>query len=284
MGGRAPRVQKVRAEADQKARRGKVVGGDRRPVEADAAGLSERLVAERLVGEQPLGTQRGQPMRGQVVQAVGQPAGEERESVRRPVLPDLSHPFGKQCLGLAPRQRREPAGRRAPHRAAEPVGIVQPLQRGVAARTQAAPVRRMGRVALDLDGAPFTRADQHSATGRAFLAHGGVIGRHPGRNLLRLDHVRNQGLDRLGRAADDRRRGSRTQQLEEIASVESAVWARHRLRFALSCHCEGAAFMPRLCPDPWAILYAVHPAGPPPTSPAEPLRITQRSGRESSPR
>ena len=93
---RMPRVQKVGAEADEKTRRGEVVGGDRRPVETDAAGLSEGFIAERLVGEQPLGAQRGQPTCGQVVQAVGQPAGEEREPVGRPIVPDLPHPLGEQ--------------------------------------------------------------------------------------------------------------------------------------------------------------------------------------------
>ena len=58
-------------------------------------------------------------------------------------------------------------------------------------------IDRMGRIALDLDGPPFCGPHDQATAGRAFLTDGGVVGGHPRRDLLGLNHIRNKGFDRL---------------------------------------------------------------------------------------
>ncbi len=138
--------------------------------------------------------------------------------------------------GLLPGGGRElpfPTVARALHRAAQPVGVIQGLHGGMAARTEPAAAHRVQRVAFHLldggnalaellaralDGAHALHdAHQSAATGCAFGACSGVPLLFPRHDFAFRDQQRNQLIGLAATASESR--GRRRQNFDKPASV-----------------------------------------------------------------
>ena len=89
----------------------------------------------------------------------------------------------------------------AHHRRAEAIGIVEPLQRRLAARAERAAVQRVLRISLELDRAAVARLGDDAARGRALAAGRRVVGRDAGNRLVGRYEIRNELSRRLPSSA-----------------------------------------------------------------------------------
>ena len=78
------------------------------------------------------------------------------------------------------------------------IGIVEPLQRRLAARAEPAAIDRRVGIPLELHRPPLANAHTHAAAGRAFAARGGVVRRGTRYLVFGLHQIRDQPLGGLG--------------------------------------------------------------------------------------
>ena len=214
---RQPGFQEIRAERDDQVRAREIVVRNRPAAERRQSGGPQRLMRERLVADPPRADGLG-PALYQPVER----AAEQRRDDGDPARPRFPQLLGEHLPGVQPVDWLQHAlsgrGIRLPpaERTAEAVGVVQALQRRLAADAQAAAVQRMLRVAFDLDRATLARAHQHPAAGGAFAAHRRVPGGHARYDVFRWNHVGYELL-RRNRGARRGRRGRRraAEHLEE---------------------------------------------------------------------
>src|SRR5436190_136555 len=117
---------------------------------------------------------------------------------------DDSLPPGFAHFGREPQQRpvpidsfERPAG--VPHeRMGDAIGVVESLQRRLAARAQPAAIDRRVGIAFELDRPSLAHAHPHPASRGAFAAGGGVIRRGPRYLVFGLHQIRDQPLGGLG--------------------------------------------------------------------------------------
>jgi len=129
------------------------------------------------------------------------------------------------------------------HRAAEAIGVVEPLHRRLAARAQRPAIERMFGIALELRRATVARLGDDAAAGRALAARCGVVGGDAGHRLVGADEVRNQLAHLLGAAAHRTDGGARgAEDLQEVASLDAR-------RPRVVAHV--AAFLGRASSDSW---------------------------------
>ena len=124
-------------------------------------------------------------------------SGEKCDCVRLAFCSDFLQAFGQQGFGLRPRQRSEFPSLIAIQRLADTIRVVQPLQGRLSAGAQRPLIDRVGGIAFDFDGSPFSGSHDQATAGRAFLTDRGVIGSYPRRDLLGLHHIGNKGFHRL---------------------------------------------------------------------------------------
>jgi len=213
--GREPRLHEVRAERDHDLRVGEIVARQHVRAEEQAVGRAHRLERER-VEPHPLDAERGGPLVQQPVHGAREAGCEEDRTPRR-----LLERGDQALLGLIPGQRLELAvhpreGLR------HPVRVVQPVQRGLPARAEAAVRDRRERIALRLHRTPFPRPDVHAAAGGALPARGAEPRREAGDHVLRRDHVWQQPLRALRRATEQPGAGaSGPDDLEELTAFHA---------------------------------------------------------------
>ena len=192
---------------------------DRVAVEREAVRGADRLIRERLQGHPRARAERLHPAVEQPAQA---PVLELRHDGDRPALA-----AGSERTDLVrddfpsgvPRGALESGAALADQRARDPVGMIEPLERGLATHAERAGVDGMIGVPLELDDATFAIARDDAASGRALAAHGGEPGCDTRHELLVGHHQRQYRLARL-LAASGRGRGARHRDdLEEVASV-----------------------------------------------------------------
>ena len=163
------------------------------------------------------GVRGGRPLGGQRPERAGGVVGDER---------DAAAPA--RCLAqLLPRElERVVPGDRLPcavlpHlRRLHAVGIVESLQRSLAARAQAACVHGVVRIALDLDRAPLARLDQHAAACRTLAAGAGVPVGHAREDVGGCHQVRDPLLRRRRCAARCGSSNADADELQEVTAVE----------------------------------------------------------------
>jgi hypothetical protein len=216
----APRIEEVGAERDD----------EPRGVEVDAReGRAERGAVGRDRRQRRLGIVR--QVRRQA--EPGQPLIEERREASQLVLIDeggvgggAAAAHGAELLAQTC-ERLVPGGRHqlttlAHHRRAPAIGVVEPLQRGLAARGERAAVGGMLRISLELDDPSVAHLGQHAHRLQPFTTDRRVVVGDLRNRVVRIDDVGNQPTDVLGRAADERRGGAGgAEDLEEVAALDA---------------------------------------------------------------
>ena len=225
-GRRAERLQEVRPERDHHLGPGEVVVGDLPAPEDALVGGADRLVAERLVAD-PARPEGGRPARDEPGEGAGQRRRDQRHAVAAARLVERLQPVDEILLRLFPRDRIEhaPPRRRVGDAATvgpgDAIGVVQPLQRGLAPHAEPAAVDGVLGVALDLDRPALPGADADAAAGRALPADAGVPRGDAGNDVVGGHHEGDDPLGRHRRAGGGRRRGAgAAQHLEERPAAD----------------------------------------------------------------
>ena len=197
---RQPRLHEIGAERQNVARAGEVVRRDGGRAERDPVPLTQRLERERLVGDVPPADLLHPGVHQLPERAALEPSDECDAFAAR-----LLHLRLQATDRVVPGELLPLSVRSPRHRIGHAVGIVEPLQRGLAARAEPALVDRRLGVPLELDHATFAYLGVQPASGRALATRGGIVGRDPGHLVLGRHDVRDEVLGRL--RADIARRG-----------------------------------------------------------------------------
>ena len=237
---REPGLHEVGAEGHDVARVGEIVPGDRRRAECDAVALAQRFEGERLVGD----VATGDLLHPGVDELAERPAlepGDERD----PLAARLLHFRLQPADRVLPGEFLPLTVRTAGHGIGDSVGIVEPLERGLAARAEPPLIDRRIRVALELDDAAFAHLGVQPAPGRAFAAGGGIVRGDAGDLVLGRHRVRHEVLGRLGVDVARRRRRSgppgRAQDCQEPSAVHtSGLSSDTRCNRARRCAARGS--------------------------------------------
>src|SRR5262249_32179415 len=145
---------------------------------------------------------------------------DEHRASRRRLALGLAEFLREHLHGALPRDRHElaPVAR---HRTAKAIRIVKPLQCGLPATAQGAAIDRMIGVPFRLDRTPVAGLDDHTATGSALAAGGGVEGRDAWNRVVRRRDVGDELLHLVVRVAGGRGCGGAgdTEDFEEVAPL-----------------------------------------------------------------
>src|SRR5438552_2894458 len=194
------------------------VGSRRSRRAASAGALPQGFERERLMGDVPAADLLD-PRIDELAERPGLEPGEEHD----PPTARFLHLPREPADGIVPRQLLPLAVRPAGHWLGDAIGVVQPLQRRLAARAEPPLVDGGFRVALELDHAAFAHLGVQPAPGGAFAARRGVVRRGPRDLILGGHDVGDEVLGRLGPDAARRERGGtaarRTQDLEESSAI-----------------------------------------------------------------
>src|SRR5207247_1573548 len=135
----------------------------------------------------------------------------------------VGHLLRQELDRLLPSGLLQPAARPPHLRAREPVGVVQPLETGLAAGAEPPVVDGRVGVAFELDDAALADAGAETAARSAFAAGRGVPGGDAGDLIVGRDEVGDQLLRRLGTDATAGEGGGaapcHTEDLEEAPAV-----------------------------------------------------------------
>jgi hypothetical protein len=231
--GADPGLEEVGAEGKHVARRGEVVARQRVQPEYGPVGVAQRLVAERLVHHMVGRADRAEPLAHERAERARRVPGEEPDLIAG----HAGQASGQLLHGVVPRDGIEAAAWVPRHRLPDPVGIVEPLERRLPPRAEAAAVHGMAGVAFDLDRAPLAHAHVHPAPRRTLAAGGGVPRSHAGDVILRGDQIRDQLLGAVGRAPGQRRGAApgHAEDLQEAAAVDVVTHMNSAGRSCRSC-------------------------------------------------
>ncbi len=199
---RQPGVEEVGTEGEQILRVGEVVGRQRGRAESHAIAGAHRLERERLVAHPPA-AHLLHPFIDEIPERRLFGAREEDDSLP----PRLAHLGGESLERAVPIDGFERPARVPHHRMGDAIGVVEPLERRLAARAQPPPIDRGVGIAFELDGPPLAHAHAHPATRRTFPAGGGVVGGRARNLILGLDQIGNQAFGGLGADAAGRQGG-----------------------------------------------------------------------------
>src|SRR5262249_47895655 len=141
----------------------------------------------------------------------------DRDGASLPGLAQLTGLVGHELERLVPRHRLQRVAV-TPLSAGETVGVIDLLQRRLAAHAERALIDRMVGIPLELHDAAVAVAREHAAAGWALTAHGREIRRDAGNDLLVRHHERQDPLGRLLAAAHGSDGARRRDDLEEVAS------------------------------------------------------------------
>ena len=164
-----PGLHEVGAEGDDVLRGGEIVGGNGAGAEGDAVPFAQRFEGEGLVGHVPA-PDLLHPFVHQVPEARRLEAREEHDALAVGVF-ELG---GQPRKGFVPRNLDQMALRVPAQGIGHAVGIVEPLQGGLAHGAEPAPVDGRRGIALDLDGAAFTGLHDDAAARSALAAGAGI--------------------------------------------------------------------------------------------------------------
>src|SRR5262249_34126076 len=141
----------------------------------------------------------------------------DRDGASLPGLAQLTGLVGHELERLVPRHRLQRVAV-TPLSAGETVGVIDLLQRRLAAHAERALIDRMVGIPLELHDAAVAVAREHAAAGWALTAHGREIRRDAGNDLLVRHDERQDPLGRLLAAARGSDGARRRDDLEEVAS------------------------------------------------------------------
>jgi hypothetical protein len=217
-----PRLDPVGAEVEDDLRVLEGVERDGVATEHGAARRADRLVAERLERDARARAERLGEAVHQRAQAARLELRDERHAAALAGPAGGGEPLADGLERLVPAERREDRAVAA-LRSRDPIGMVEPLQRGLTADTEAAAVDRVVGIALELHDAAVAIAREHAAAGRALPAHGSEPRGDAGHELLVGNDHRQDRLGRLLAAAGRGRGAGRRHDLEEVASLHGRI-------------------------------------------------------------
>ena len=175
--------------------------GDGIAPEGDAVGGAQRLIGKGFVHQALLDAEGGRPLLNQALEAAGHRRGEQGDLVGLSLATQVAELLGQELFPFLPGNWLEFARGVPEQGLANAVGVVEALQGGLPADAEPAAIDGVLGVALDLDRASLARSHQHSTTGRAFAADGGVPGRHAGNDIFRRYQIGDELFHRRLRAA-----------------------------------------------------------------------------------
>ncbi len=179
---RQPGVEEIGAERQDVVGTGEIEARDRVETEGKRHRRAQGLVSERLARMVAIGAEALEPGRFE------RGEGARIEARHEGNAPGAARPGARQALA-AERQRFIPgdgierASGAAHEGGADPIRIVEALQRRLPARTQPPAADRMVWIALELRHPAVAVTSDHAASGGAFAAEGGVLGGDPGCRL-----------------------------------------------------------------------------------------------------
>src|SRR5262249_49790306 len=141
----------------------------------------------------------------------------DRDGASLPGLAQLTGLVGHELERLVPRHRVQRVAV-TPLSTGETVGVIDLLQRRLAAHAERALIDRMVGIPLELHDAAVAVAREHAAAGWALTAHGREIRRDAWNDLLVRHHERQDPLGRLLAATHGSDGARRRDDLEEVAS------------------------------------------------------------------
>ncbi len=215
-----PRLEEVGAERDDEPRRTEI---ERRPRHAVAllVRLHHRVVGEQVEGHVRRHAEGGEPAVEERREAPALVAVDEERVAGLAARHELSEPLLEELQRFLPRRAHERAVA-AHHRTGEPVGVVQALERRLAACAERAAVQGMRRIALELDRPSIAHLGDDAAGRSAFAARRRVVLRHARHDAVGLHEIWNEPLDIAGAApGDGARRARDAEDLQEIAPAHS---------------------------------------------------------------
>ena len=219
---REPRLHEVGAEGEDRPGLLEGVVRNRVATKCQLVRRPDRLVREGLEGHARPGAERLEEGVHEATEAPGLELGDERDA--RALAAGGPEPGDERRLGRLPAD-----GPAAEARAGEAVGMIEPLERGVAPQAERAATDGMVGVPLELGDAPVVVLGEGAAAGRALPADRRKVGGGAGDDLL----VRHDlGEELLGRSAattgGGRARGGHDP--EEVSSLHQATLSPSRGR------------------------------------------------------
>ena len=217
-----PRLDPVGAEVHDDLRVLEGVIRHRVAAERGAVGGADRLVGERLERHAGPCAQRLRPPIHQRAETSGLELRDHRDAARFPAAARRGHLVRERLERLVPADRREERTVAA-LRSGEAIGVVEALQRGLAADAEATAIDGMVGIALELDDASVAVACEDAAAGRTLATHRGEPRGDARHELLVGHHERQDGLGRLLAAAGSGGGARARHDLEEVASLHAGL-------------------------------------------------------------